>query len=63
MPLEDDLYARLRELTREVRKVREGLTKELRSGGRRPVATADERMRSAAEPDPAKPKPEDPDQS
>jgi hypothetical protein len=48
MPLEDEIHARLRELTREVRKVREGLKKELRSSGRKPAVAANERMRGAA---------------
>ena len=62
MPLEDEIHARLRELTREVRKVREGLREELRSTGRkRRPQTADERNRAVNEPtgrgagDPPKP--------
>jgi hypothetical protein len=61
MPLEDEIHARLRELTREVRKVREGLREELRSTGRkRRPQTADERNRAVNEstggdaPDPPK---------
>jgi hypothetical protein len=66
MPLEDEIHARLRELTREVRKVREGLKQQLRSSRRHSgPATADERLRGAEAPapppgDPAPP-PGDPD--
>jgi hypothetical protein len=63
MPLEDEIYARLRELTREVRKVREGLKKELRSGGRQHPVSADERLRGAAPSEPIRPKPKTRDQS